>query len=47
MSKQSVTEVREDRIPILSKVIFTGEFMTESQLCPPGPSIKEMIEKKL
>ena len=36
-SKQFATDVWEDRIPILSKVIVIRESLTESELCPPGP----------
>jgi len=43
LSKQSATDIREDRIPILSKVIVIRESLTESELCPPGSCVKELI----
>jgi len=43
ISKQFATDVWKDRIPILSKVSVTRKFMTESELCPPGSCVKELI----
>ena len=41
--KNGSSDVRGDRIPILSKVSVTRKFMTESELCPPGSCVKELI----
>jgi len=46
ISKQFATDVWEDRIPILSKVIVIRESLTESEFCPPDLALKRLIEKK-
>jgi len=44
--KNGSSDVRGDRIPILSKVSVIRESLTESELCPPGPCVKDLIKKK-
>jgi len=44
-SKHSATNIREDRIPIMSKGREVWWFLTESELCPPGLCVNELVEK--
>jgi len=46
MRKHCSTYVRGDRIPILSLLFDLREYMTESELCPPGPCIIYLIVKE-